>query len=211
LRLLQEQKARFNLTALRDPSSIQSRHFGESLALLEALESTGAFGSPAIDIGSGAGFPGLPIKIARPDISLTVLEATAKKARFIELVVEALGLSAVTVIHGRAEELAHETAHRGVYALAMARAVAPLPALIELALPFLRIGGYLATPKGSAAAREVRAAENALNICGGEVATMRSLSTGGPGPTPTLVLVRKVAETPDAYPRRSGMPGKRPL
>ncbi len=175
------------------------------------MEAAGAFGPPAIDIGSGAGFPGLPIRIARPDLSLTVLEATAKKARFIELLVGSLGLTGVTMIHGRAEELAHEAAHRGVYGLAVARAVAPLPTLVELAVPFLRIGGHLAAPKGSAAPREVLSAENALRLCGAEVIAMRPLNVAGPGPTPTLVLMRKVAETPDAYPRRPGIPGKRPL
>lgn len=210
-RLLIEEGRRANLTALREPEAIERRHFGESLALLDALESLGAFGSPAIDIGSGAGFPGLPIKIVRPSLQLTLLEATGKKARFLELAVRALGLSGVTVVHGRAEELAHDAAHRESYALAMARAVGPLRVLAELALPFLRIGGFLAAPKGSAAPREVREAGNALEVCGGDVALVRPLDVPGPGPAPTLVLVRKVRQTPPQYPRRPGIPSKRPL
>lgn len=210
-RLLVEEGARLNLTSLKEPEAIERRHFGESLALLEALESLGAVGSPVIDIGSGAGFPGLPIKIARPDLHVTLLEATGKKARFLELAVRELELDGVAVVNGRAEEVAHDAAHRGAYVLALARAVAPLPVLVELALPFLRVGGYLAAPKGSAAARELREAANALHICGGEVAAIQPLRVSGEGPAPTLVLIRKSGETPGRYPRRPGMPAKRPL
>src|SRR5574341_2241075 len=210
-RLIVEEGSRFNLTSLREPEVIERRHFGESLALLEALESLGAVGSPEIDIGSGAGFPGLPIKIARPDLQLTLLEATGKKARFLELAVRELGLDGVTVVIGRAEEVAHDATHRGFYALALARAVAPLPVLVELALPFLRVGGFLAAPKGSGAAREVREAANALLLCGGEIAAIQPLRLPGDGPAPTLVLIRKAGETPGPYPRRPGMPAKRPL
>ena len=200
-----------NLTALREPGAIERRHFGESLALLEALESLGAFHSPAIDIGSGAGFPGLPIKIVRPDLRLTLLEATGKKARFLQLVVATLGLAATTVVNSRAEDLAHDLEHRGAYALAFARAVAPLSVLVELALPFLHVGGYLAAAKGSAAPRETREAQNALEICGGRVTAVQPLDVPGPGPIPNLVLVEKVRATPAPYPRRPGTPAKRPL
>jgi 16S rRNA (guanine527-N7)-methyltransferase len=208
-RLLVREGSRLNLTSLREPEAIEQRHFGESLSLLQALESFEAFASPAIDIGTGAGFPGLPIKIVRPDLKLTLLEATGKKCRFLELVVDTLGLTGVTVINGRAEELAHDPEHRGAYPLALARAVAPLRVLVELALPILRPDGYLAAPKGSAALREVREAATALRLCGGEVTAVQPLDV--PEPAPVLVLVRKSAETPDAYPRRAGIPSKRPL
>lgn len=208
-RLLVHEGSRLNLTSLREPDAIERRHFGESLSLLQALESSGALASPAIDIGTGAGFPGLPIKIVRPDLKLTLLEATGKKCRFLEQVVDTLGLTGVTVINGRAEDLAHDPGHRGAYALALARAVAPLRVLVELALPFLRPGGHLAAPKGSAAPREVREAATALRLCGGEISAVQPLDV--PEPAPVLVLVRKTGETPDAYPRRPGIPSKRPL
>lgn len=204
-------RKRISLTSLRDRESIERRHFLESLALLRAVEDAGALGSPVIDIGSGAGFPGVPIKIARPDLELTLLEATEKKAAFLGRLIARLGLTGVRVIHGRAEDVAHDPEQREVYTLAVARAVAPLPALVELALPFVRVGGYLATPKGSAAAREVREAEKALSVCGGAVEAVSKLDVPPPGPAPTLVLVRKVAETPERYPRRPGVPSKRPL
>ncbi len=211
LRLLIFERPRAGLTSLTDPEAIQRRHFLESLSLLRALEDAAALGATAIDIGTGAGFPGLPIKIVRPQLSLTLLEATGKKAAFLERLVEELGLAGVTVVHGRAEDLAHDPAHRARYDLALARALAPLPVLVELALPFLRLGGYLAAPKGSAASREVREAAGALAACGGRVELVRRLDLPGPGPVPNLVLVRKVADTPDRLPRRPGIPAKRPL
>jgi len=164
-----------------------------------------------IDLGTGAGIPGIPVKIVRPDLEITLLEATGKKARFVEETVKELGLSGAHVIHGRAEEMAREPAHRESYGLALARAVGPLRMLVELALPFLRIGGCLAAPKGSGAAREVREAARALAECGGTVERVGPLDVPGPGPKPMLVLVRKTAATPERYPRRTGAPRKRPL
>jgi 16S rRNA (guanine527-N7)-methyltransferase len=209
--LLLENRAAAGLTSARDPEEVDRRHIGESLVLLRALEEEGVFGSPAIDIGSGGGLPGIPIKIARPELRLTLLEATAKKAAFLRTAVERLGLQGVTVVTARAEEAAHDPEHRGAYKLALARAVAPLPALVELALPFLVTGGVLASPKGSKAPDEVQAAARALSECGGEVQTVRGLQMPWGGPAPTLVLVRKVARTPEKYPRRPGIPAKRPL
>ena len=155
---LQAARPRLRLTALSEPEAIQRRHFLEPLALLVALEEAGALGETAIDIGSGAGFPGLPIKIVRPALKLTLLESHGKRAAFLERLVQRLALEGVTVVSGRAEEVAHTPEHREAYDLALARAVAPLPVLVELALPFLRTGGLLAAPKGSGARREVREA-----------------------------------------------------
>lgn len=205
------ERPRAGLTSLTDSEAVQRRHFLESLALLRALEDANAFGPTAIDIGTGAGFPGIPIKIVRPGLTLTLVEATGKRAAFLVHLVRRLGLTDVTVVQARAEELAHDPAHRAAYHLALARALAPLPVLVELALPFLRLGGYLATPKGSAAPREARQATAALQTCGGHLEPLQPLDLPGPGPIPTLVLVRKVADTPDRFPRRPGIPAKRPL
>jgi 16S rRNA (guanine527-N7)-methyltransferase len=178
--------------------------------LLAALEASGVLQSPVVDIGTGAGFPGLPMKIARPELELVLVEATGKKARFLQALVEELGLERVTVLQGRAEELARESAYRDHFPLAVARAVAPLPVLLELALPFVAPGGHLAAPKGSAAPREVREAANALAELRGEIVSAERLELGD-APPQTLVLVRKTAATPDRYPRRTGIPNKRPL
>ena len=209
--LLVEHRAAASLTSLQDPDEIDRRLVGEPLILLDFLEARGVATSPAIDIGSGAGTPGLPIKIVRPALRITLLEATAKKAVFLEKAVSALGVEDVEVVAARAEELAHDPGHRESYQLALARAVAPLPALIEIALPFLAVGGRLATPKGSSARDEVAASANALAMCGGEVEAVESMALPWEGVAPTVVIVRKVAETPDRYPRRPGIPAKRPL
>ena len=208
---LLDETPRAALTAITDRETVQRRHFLESLALLIALEQANALGETAIDIGAGAGFPGLPIKILRPNLRLTLLEATAKKAAFLERLVGHLRLPDVTVINARAEELAHHPAHRQAYDLALARAVSPLPTLVELALGFLPIGGFLATPKGSRAGQEVEQAAAALEACGGLVQLVHPLDVPGPGTPPTLVLIRKQSETPDRFPRRPGIPFKRPL
>jgi 16S rRNA (guanine527-N7)-methyltransferase len=176
---------------------------------LAALDALKVVSSPVIDVGSGGGFPGLPMKIARPELEVTLLEATAKKARFLEEMVAELALEGARVVHGRAEEVAHDPAHREGYRLAVARAVAPLRVLAEYALPFVAVGGVLAAPKGSAAPREIREAGAAIDTLGGEIETVQPLDV--PGPPQTLIIVRKRRETPAKYPRRPGMPAKRPL
>jgi 16S rRNA (guanine527-N7)-methyltransferase len=165
----------------------------------------------AIDIGSGAGFPGLPIKIVRPRLTLTLLEAHGRRSAFLQRLVQRLGLKDVTVINSRAEELAHDPGHRETYDLALARAVAPLAVLIELALPFLKVGGLLAAPKGSGARREAQEALAALRTCGGLLESLRPLEVPGAETAPTLVLMRKTSSTPERFPRRPGIPAKRPL
>jgi len=208
--LLQENR-RTNLTSTRDREGVYRRHFAESIAILRALEERGVELSPMIDVGTGAGFPGLPVKIARPQVVLTLLEATGKKARFLESMVAELRLSDVQVVQGRAEDIGREPAHRDAYRLVLARAVAPLPVLLELTLPFLATGGVLAAPKGSALQREVGAAANALVALRGEIEAVVPLDLRGEGPRQSLVIVRKTEVTPNNYPRRAGMPAKRPL
>lgn len=208
---LEASRPRLRLTALTDPEAVQRRHFLEPLALLAALERLGALGRDVIDIGSGAGFPGLPIKIVRPEVRLTLLEANGKRAAFLERLVQNLGLTGVAVVNGRAEEVAHDPKHREAYDLALARAVAPLPVLVELALPFLRVGGALAAPKGSAARREIAEAAAALAACGGVVAFVGALEVPEIETPPTLVVIRKESATPARFPRRAGIPAKRPL
>jgi 16S rRNA (guanine527-N7)-methyltransferase len=187
---------------------IRRRHFPESLNAIATLESERLALSPAIDIGSGGGLPGIPLAIARPTVQLTLLESTAKKARFLERAVADLGLANVTVAQARAEEAGRDPARRAAYRLAMVRAVAPLPVLLELALPLLAVGGVLAAIKGSRHPEEITASVSALDELGGSVTGTFDLGTPGGA---RLVLVRKDRETPDRYPRRTGIPAKRPL
>ncbi|MBI1886607.1 MAG: 16S rRNA (guanine(527)-N(7))-methyltransferase RsmG [Chloroflexi bacterium] len=202
---------RAGLTGITGREEVQRRHFVESLALGRELEKADALGPRVIDIGSGAGFPGVPLKIVWPHLEVTLLEARRKKATFLNELLSALGLTDVGFVIGRAEDAARDPAHREAYDTVAARAVAPLPVLVELALPFLRLGGYLASPKGSGAPREAEAAKTALEACGGQLVTVEPLALPGAGPQPVLVLVRKVAPTPQRFPRRAGIPSKRPL
>jgi 16S rRNA (guanine527-N7)-methyltransferase len=204
---------RASLTSITDYQEVQRRHFGESLAIGAALYRAGVLspdlGARVLDLGAGAGFPGLPIRIVHPLLRLTILEATRKKTAFLQGLLARLALEDVTVITGRAETVAHEPAHRESYDLVLARAVAPLAVLVELALPFLRVSGFLAAPKGSRAPQEMAEAARALVTCGGRVVSADPLPS--PALPLRLVLVEKMAPTPAAYPRRPGIPAKRPL
>lgn len=203
---------RFNLTAITDDAGIQIRHFLDSISCLLALEHGERFqGRRVIDVGTGAGFPGIPLKILCPGIKLTLLEATAKKVRFLQHVVNRLGLQDVRMIHGRAEELGQAPDHRETYDWAMARAVADLPILLEYLLPMVKIKGRVLAQKGEGAPAEVQRSAWALKQLGGQVRRLVPVDLRGLNETRYLVLVDKVAATPKTYPRRAGMPSKRPL
>ena len=209
--LLAEATRALNLTSVRDPAAIERRHITESLMLARVLADEGLLpqGARVIDVGSGGGLPGIPLALARPDLGVTLLEATAKKAAFLEDAVQRLGLSTVRVLGLRAEEAAHLPGERERYDLVVARAVAALAALVELTLPFARVGGALAAVKGSRMAEELAAATAAITRCGGGAA--RIVALPGEATHLRLVIVPKAAPTPPDLPRRPGMPVKRPL
>lgn len=203
---------RFNLTAITDREGILVRHFLDSLSCLKALPRAKlAAGARVIDVGTGAGFPGLPLKTVCPGMQLTLLEATGKKVTFLEHLVRVLGLKGVEVIHGRAEELGRNPVHREQYDWALARAVAEMPSLAEYLLPLVQVGGALLAQKGEGAAAEVHEADAAIVTLGGRVRQLVPVELRGLAETRYLVVVDKVAATPKKYPRRPGMPQKRPL
>ncbi len=210
LDLLQQAGESLNLTAVRDPEAIVRRHFIESLALGAILQRRGllAPGARVLDLGSGAGFPGLPLKLLQPQIKLCLLEATAKKAVFLRRAIEELGLTETQILAGRAEIIGHDSAWRASFDLVTARAVAELAALVELALPFLCVEGVLAAIKGSRSGEEVEAAGGALELCGGAV--IETVPLAGAGELRT-VLVQKRRPTPVRFPRRPGQPAAHPL
>jgi 16S rRNA (guanine527-N7)-methyltransferase len=200
---------RLNLTAVRDPAAIQVRHFLDSLS---AATVTGNLsGQRLVDVGAGAGFPGLPLKILCPDMELTLVESVAKKARFLEAVVEALELAGVHVLVERAENVGRLPGHREGYDWAMARAVAPLPTLVEYLLPLCRAGGRMLAQKGPKAAAELEEASWAIKQLGGGRPELHEVHVPGLDEERAVVVVPKVASTPDRYPRRPGLPGKAPL
>jgi 16S rRNA (guanine527-N7)-methyltransferase len=211
-RLLAAATRTTNLTAIREPDDIERRPIAESLALLCLLERGGIVPPEAavLDLGSGGGLPGIPLAVARPDLRLTLLEATGKKAAFLEQAVKQLALARVQVIAARAETFAHDAGARERYDLVVARAVAPLDTLVELALPLVRIGGWLAAVKGSRVQEEVAAAVGAIKQCGGGHPRIDPLTDASEGPL-SVVLIAKVAPSPAHLPRRPGMPAKRPL
>ena len=210
LALLADWNQRVNLVSDADPEIVVRRHVLESLALGAALREREALRpeSSVADVGAGAGFPGLALKIAWPAIRLTLIEATAKKTAFLAAAVEALELDGVEVRTGRAEDLAHDPTLRASFDLVLARAVAPLPALLELTVPFARVGGRVVTPKGSRVDDEVAASTRAQSILHVKLFVM---PFAVPGPAQKLVIAAKQADTPHEYPRRAGMPAKSPL
>jgi 16S rRNA (guanine527-N7)-methyltransferase len=214
-RELQAWNQRMNLTAIDDTEGILVRHFLDSLSCVLAFRQPeagrSAAGARLIDIGAGAGFPGIPLKIVCPTIQLTLVEATAKKAGFLEHLQAQLELDGVTVINARAEELGQDPAHRERYDWAVARAVAEMSVLAEYLLPLVHVGGHCLAQKGEKAAAEATAAESAINLLGGRLIKLVPVELRGLAETRFLVLVNKVAPTPAKYPRRPGMPSKRPI
>ena len=201
---------RFNLTAITDSEGVQIRHFLDSLSCLLALGNAGQEQS-LLDMGSGAGFPGLPLKILRPALRLTLLESTRKKIGFLRHMVDLLELRDVTVIHARAEQIGHDPLHREAYDWVVARAVAAMPALAEYLLPLCRLGGYCLAQKGEGAAAEVSSAEMAISLLGGRLNRLVPVELPGLAETRHLIIIDKVARTPEQYPRRTGKPTKCPL
>ena len=203
---------RFNLTAITDDEGVQVRHFLDSLSCLLALEKGERLSDKrVIDVGTGAGFPGLVLKIVCPGMQLTLLEATAKKVRFLEYMIDKLGLEDVMALKGRAEELGQDFRHREIYDWALARAVADLPILAEYLLPLVKVNGRMLAQKGEQAPAEVHRSEQAIQQLGGRLRRLVQVDLRGIAETRYLVVVDKVATTPKRYPRRPGIPNKRPL
>jgi len=200
---------RFNLTAITDAQDIEIKHFLDSLTCLLAMLPK-PFGK-VVDVGTGAGFPGLPIKIIHPQVNLTLIESVGKKVEFCRHVVKSLGLKGVEVIHARVERVSHWPEHRQTYDWALARAVATTPVLIEYLLPLLRLGGRAVIQKGETGPAEVQAAEEALLILGGQIDQIIPLELPMVVETRYMIVVDKVAAAPEKYPRRPGIPAKRPL
>jgi len=195
-----------HLTSITAPAKAARVHVVDSLLCLRAGLPAGA---ALIDVGSGAGFPGIPLKIARPDLAVTLLEAASRKAAFLELAAAEIG-AVLSVVEARAEQAARDPIWRERFDVAVARAVAPLPALCELVLPFLRRGGKAVLLKGPSVTSEVDAGARASAMLGGGHPELIMCQLPG-GARRVIVTIEKVAATPSDYPRRPGVPAKRPL
>ena len=207
--LLQEASGKVNLTALRGEEEVVVKHFLDSLTLLRLPLWQGPL--RVLDLGTGAGFPGLPLKIVRPELELVLVDATRKKVAFVERAIEVLGLKGARALWGRAEVLAREAGHREAYDRAVARAVAPLCVLSELLLPFLEVGGAAVAMKGPRVEEELAPLPPALERLGGRLGEVLALQLPLSGEARHLVVLEKAAPTPPAYPRRPGVPERYPV
>lgn len=212
-RELADWNQRMNLTSVIDYGEVQVKHFLDSLTLLPALAHCLPTDARLVDVGAGAGFPGLPLKLVCPAIGLVLVESTGKKANFLRHVVDTLDLTGVEVHTGRAEDLAHRPELRASCNLALARGLARLPTLLECTLPFTRNGGLVAAWKhgGDGLRDELATARNALQFLGGRVQSIYPVKATGLEDNRVVVIVEKVRQTPEEYPRRSGVPRKQPL
>ncbi|MFH2039696.1 MAG: 16S rRNA (guanine(527)-N(7))-methyltransferase RsmG [Chloroflexota bacterium] len=208
-RELLEWNRKFNLSAIRDEAGIHTKHFLDSFSCVLAWNNSPP--TRLIDIGTGAGFPGLPLKILYPRLQLTLVESVGKKANFCRHVVETLKLKDVEVLHMRAEDAGQLVAHREKYDWAVARAVARLPVLAEYLLPLVQVGGSMLAQKGESGPAETHAAESVIRLLGGHIRQLLPVTLPGVVEERYLVLIDKVAATPPGYPRKPGIPSKTPL
>ena len=200
---------KFNLTAIRDVESIRTKHFLDSYSCVSAWKANPP--KRLIDVGTGAGFPGIPLKIVYPTMHVTLVESVGKKAMFCQHIIQTLGLEDIEVIHTRAEELGQTPAHRESYDWAVARAVANLNILSEYLLPLVKVGGTMLAQKGENGPDGAQAAEKAMKLLGGKLKQLIPVHLPGVADDRYLVLVDKVAATPPKYPRKAGIPMKTPL
>ncbi len=212
--LLTEANAAMDLTAVLEPEEAVDRHYLDSLTPLSLLSPQPCAGIPqgarVIDVGTGAGFPGIPLAIARPDIEVLLLDSQQKRVAFLCRAIEVLGLRAQAV-HARAEDAARLPEHRDRYDVAVSRAVAGLPTLLELTLPFVRVGGHALAWKGPAALEELEDATRAAALLGAELRPPVPAPVPGRDWNHLLIAARKRAETVRQYPRKAGVPGRKPL
>ena len=208
-RELLEWNRKFNLTAIRDADSIRTKHFLDSFSCALAW----GVNPPhrLIDVGTGAGFPGVPLKILYPGMKVTLVESVGKKAMFCEHIVRLLGLDDVEVIKARAEEIGGMPEHRERYEWAVARAVASMNVLAEYLLPLIRVGGAMLAQKGESGPAEAQSAERAMKLLGGKLRQVIPVNLPGVADDRYLVVIDKFAATPPKYPRKSGTPVKTPL
>jgi len=204
---------KFNLTTITDYQEVQIKHFLDSLTVISALteEELTQPGFSIIDIGTGAGFPGIPLKVFLSQSRLVLLDSKAKKATFLQHVIEQLELDDVEVVVGRAEEIGHRPLFRENFTLVVSRAVASLPTLVELALPFCQMGGKFIAQKKGQIEQELVQAGKAIDVLGGELNQVKKVELEELSDERYLVIIDKISPSPEKYPRRAGTPTRRPI
>ena len=209
LELLIETNKEFNLTSITESTEVIYKHFIDSLTVVPFLDKENNI--HIIDVGTGAGFPGIPVKIIKPDYKVTLVDSTKKKVNFLKMVSDNLRLKGLECLHARAEELARNTDYREKYDMALSRALAPLNLLLELCLPFVKVGGTFIAYKSKEAYNEIDMAKKALEVLGGQIVDVKELEIPGLEGERNLVFVKKITAISSIYPRRPGVPQKKPI
>jgi 16S rRNA (guanine527-N7)-methyltransferase len=204
--LLIEWNEKVNLTSITDPEEIVVKHFIDSLTLNEFVQ-----GQSLADIGTGAGFPGVPLKILRPELEIYLVDSLAKRLDFLKVVIDSLNLKGVETVHSRAEDFGRNSKYRDRFDRVTSRAVARLPILLEYAVPILKCNGYFLAAKGSLADEEVNESQKALKILGAEIKNIARFNLGQEAENRAIVVIEKMTQTPKEYPRKAGTPSKKPL
>lgn len=204
--LLKEWNQKINLTAITEDNEIVLKHFVDSLTVLKYIHQN----ANIIDVGTGAGFPGIPTKIARKDVSVTLLDSLNKRINFLNDVIEKTNLENIKKVHGRAEDFGQNKEYRERYDIAVARAVANLSTLTELCLPFVKVGGSFIAMKGNST-EEFEEAKKAIETLGGKIEKIDRFNLPGTDIERNIVVIKKINKTPNQYPRKAGIPANKPI
>lgn len=209
--LLVEKNKVMNLTGITEYEEVIQKHFLDSLSLIRVIPDIASQKLTVIDLGTGAGFPGIPLKIAFPELDITLMDSLNKRILFLQEVIDALGLKKVSAVHGRAEEMASNATHRQQYDLCVSRAVSNLAVLTEYCLPFVKKGGLFVSYKSADSDAEIQEGKKAISILGGKLTSVDKFQLPDSDLRRALVCIKKVKDTPKKYPRKAGTPAKLPL
>lgn len=205
-RLLMEWNEKINLTAIEEDREVVLKHFVDSLSIMPFLKEI----HHIVDVGTGAGFPGIPLKIAQPELEVVLMDSLEKRIGFLNAVISALQLKGITAVHSRAEDAGIASQYREKFDAAVARAVASLPVLLEYCLPMVKTGGIFIAMKGNIGS-EIADSRKALGILGGQVEAVKEFTLPGGNMKRNIIIIRKLRQTPTKYPRKAGKPSKEPL
>ena len=207
MNLLIEWNKKINLTAITEPDEIILKHFVDSLTISKYISD----GTKVVDVGTGAGFPGIPLKIVRQDVDITLLDSLQKRINFLDEVINELNLEKITTVHSRVEDFGKNKKYREEFDIATSRAVANLATLSEYLLPLVKVGGKVISMKGSLIQEELENSKNAIKILGGQLEKVDEFDLPNSDISRNIVLIDKIKNTPNRYPRKAGEPSKKPL
>lgn len=207
--MLVEKNKVMNLTTITDIEDVIDKHFVDSVSLINGIDLEQDH--KILDMGTGAGFPGIPLKIVFPHLNIVMMDSLNKRIKFIDEVIEHFGMKGATAVHGRAEDFAKQEKHREQYDLCISRAVANLSTLSEYCMPYVRVGGYFIPYKSGSVQEELAESERAVHLLGGDIEDISTFKLPGTDIDRTLIMIRKINKTPKKYPRKAGLPSKEPL